>query len=169
MYGTGVDVWAVGCIMAELLLRVPFLPGESDLDQLTRIFSTLGTPNEENWPVRTFCKNPNVFPLKLVSCFLHQGLLSLPDFVQFKTFPVIPLRHIFTAAGDDLLQLLSRFLALHPLDRCTCSEALQMPYFRYTFWFLCFYMWIIIPFDYILLIAINQLQLQDLLYLYLHL
>lgn len=37
-YGTGIDMWAVGCILAELLLRVPFLPGESDLDQLTRIF-----------------------------------------------------------------------------------------------------------------------------------
>ncbi|KZS07948.1 Cyclin-dependent kinase 7 [Daphnia magna] len=107
MYGTGVDVWAVGCIMAELLLRVPFLPGESDLDQLTRIFSTMGTPTEDNWP----------------------GLHSLPDFVQFKAFPVIPLRHIFTAAADDLLQLLSRFLALNPAERCTCSEALQMPYF----------------------------------------
>lgn len=58
-------------------------------------------------------------------------MTSLPDFVQFKTFPVIPLRHIFTAAADDLLQLLSRFLALHPSDRCTCTEALQMPYFRY--------------------------------------
>lgn len=38
LYGTGVDMWAIGCILAELLLRVPFLPGESDLDQLTRIF-----------------------------------------------------------------------------------------------------------------------------------
>lgn len=38
LYGTGIDMWAVGCILAELLLRVPFLPGESDLDQLTRIF-----------------------------------------------------------------------------------------------------------------------------------
>lgn len=51
MYGTGVDIWAVGCILAELLLRVPFFPGESDLDQLTRIFNTMGTPNEDNWPV----------------------------------------------------------------------------------------------------------------------
>lgn len=50
-YGTGVDMWAVGCIIAELLLRVPFLPGESDLDQLTRIFQALGSPNEETWPV----------------------------------------------------------------------------------------------------------------------
>lgn len=38
LYGTGVDMWAVGCILAELLLRIPFLPGESDLDQLTKIF-----------------------------------------------------------------------------------------------------------------------------------
>lgn len=44
-------MWAVGCIIAELLLRVPFLPGESDLDQLTRIFQALGSPTEESWPV----------------------------------------------------------------------------------------------------------------------
>ncbi|XP_071586580.1 cyclin-dependent kinase 7 isoform X2 [Heliangelus exortis] len=50
MYGVGVDMWAVGCILAELLLRMPFLPGDSDLDQLTRIFETLGTPTEEQWP-----------------------------------------------------------------------------------------------------------------------
>ena len=34
----GVDIWAVGCILAELLLRVPFLAGDSDLDQLSKIF-----------------------------------------------------------------------------------------------------------------------------------
>lgn len=53
MYGTGVDIWAVGCILAELLLRVPFLPGISDLDQLSKITQALGTPNETNWPVST--------------------------------------------------------------------------------------------------------------------
>uniref|UniRef100_A0A673LJP7 Cyclin-dependent kinase 7 n=1 Tax=Sinocyclocheilus rhinocerous TaxID=307959 RepID=A0A673LJP7_9TELE len=51
MYGVGVDMWAVGCILAELLLRVPFLAGDSDLDQLTKIFEALGTPTEETWPV----------------------------------------------------------------------------------------------------------------------
>lgn len=50
-YGTGVDMWAIGCILAELLLRVPFLPGETDLDQLSRIFQVFGTPTEEIWPV----------------------------------------------------------------------------------------------------------------------
>lgn len=106
-YGTGVDMWAIGCILAELLLRVPFLPGDSDLDQLTKIFSALGTPTEENWP----------------------GLKYLPDYMQFKHLPGTPLEHIFTAASTDLLQLLEKLLALYPLNRCTCSEALQMSYF----------------------------------------
>ena len=51
LYGIGVDMWAMGCILAELLLRVPFLPGDSDLDQLSKIFETLGTPTEAEWPV----------------------------------------------------------------------------------------------------------------------
>lgn len=31
--------------------KVPFLPGSSDLDQLSKIFETLGTPSEDSWPV----------------------------------------------------------------------------------------------------------------------
>ena len=108
MYGTGIDIWAVGCILAELLLRTPFFPGESDLDQLTKIFQAMGTPTEETWP----------------------NIVSLQDFVQFKSFPGTPLRHIFTAAPDDMLQLLGRCLALNPSERCTCTESLQMAYFR---------------------------------------
>lgn len=106
-YGTGVDIWAVGCILAELLLRVPFLPGESDLDQLTKIFQALGTPTEENWP----------------------DLKALPDYIGFKPLPGTPLPHIFTAAGNDLIKLLGKLLALYPLNRCTATEALKMPYF----------------------------------------
>ncbi|XP_055844792.1 cyclin-dependent kinase 7 [Episyrphus balteatus] len=106
-YGTGIDIWAVGCILAELLLRVPFLPGDSDLDQLTKIFQAMGTPNEENWP----------------------NVKLLPDFMQFKVFPGTPLQHIFTAAPDDLIELAEKLLALCPSNRCTCSEALDMKYF----------------------------------------
>ncbi|XP_077285761.1 cyclin-dependent kinase 7 [Arctopsyche grandis] len=106
-YGTGVDMWAIGCILAELLLRVPFLPGESDLDQLTRIFQVLGTPNEDNWP----------------------GMTGLPDYIQFMQFTPTPFKHIFTAAPDDLLDLLNSLLSLCPLNRCTCTQALKMPYF----------------------------------------
>ena len=41
-YGPGVDMWAVGCIFAELMLRKPYLPGSSDIDQLGRIYSASG-------------------------------------------------------------------------------------------------------------------------------
>ncbi|KAH0539670.1 cyclin-dependent kinase 7 [Cotesia glomerata] len=107
LYGTGVDMWAVGCILAELLLRNPFLPGESDLDQLTRIFQTLGTPTEETWP----------------------GMTELTDFIQFKPFIGIPFSDIFTAVSADLLDLISSLLRINPSERCTCSQALQMPFF----------------------------------------
>lgn len=107
-YGTGVDIWAVGCILAELLLRMPFLPGDSDLDQLTKIFQALGTPTEETWP----------------------NVTKLPDYIQFKAFPGAPLHDYFTAASDDLLELAAKLLAMNPLNRCSCSEALRMEYFR---------------------------------------
>uniref|UniRef100_A0A671RJ22 Cyclin-dependent kinase 7 n=1 Tax=Sinocyclocheilus anshuiensis TaxID=1608454 RepID=A0A671RJ22_9TELE len=107
MYGVGVDMWAVGCILAELLLRVPFLAGDSDLDQLTKIFEALGTPTEETWP----------------------GLSSLPDYVSFKLFPGTPLEHIFSAAGDDLLELLKGLFTFNPCTRTTASQALKMKYF----------------------------------------
>uniref|UniRef100_A0A8C7ZST4 Cyclin-dependent kinase 7 n=1 Tax=Oryzias sinensis TaxID=183150 RepID=A0A8C7ZST4_9TELE len=107
MYGVGVDMWAVGCILAELLLRIPFLAGDSDLDQLTKIFEALGTATDETWP----------------------GMSSLPDFVSFKIFPGTPLEHIFSAAGDDLLELLQGLFTFNPSTRTTATQALKMKYF----------------------------------------
>ncbi|XP_033634689.1 cyclin-dependent kinase 7-like isoform X1 [Asterias rubens] len=107
IYGVGVDMWALGCILAELLLRLPFLPGESDLDQLTRIFQTLGTVTEEQWP----------------------GMSLLPDYIEFKKFPGTPLMDIFSAATDDLLEVLAALLCINPSKRCTASQALKMKYF----------------------------------------
>lgn len=107
LYGTCIDMWAVGCILAELLLRVPFLPGESDLDQLTKIFQVFGNPTEDNWP----------------------GSKSLLDYVEFKPFVPVPLKHIFTAAADDLLDVISALLVLDPIKRKDCAEVLKMPFF----------------------------------------
>lgn len=106
-YGTGIDMWAVGCIFAELLLRVPFLQGESDLGQLSKIFETLGTPTDEDWP----------------------GLRDLSDFVEFKKFPRIPLADIFSAAGDDLLNLIESLFFYDPVKRVTGTECLKHKYF----------------------------------------
>jgi len=106
-YGVGVDIWAVGCILAELLLRVPFLAGETDLDQLGKIFLCMGTPTEDTWP----------------------GVTQLPDYIQFKHSPGTPLADIFTAAGDDLLHLLEHLVKLCPLKRFDSTTALKSSYF----------------------------------------
>jgi len=41
----------MGTILVELVLRVPFLSGDSDADQLKKTFHAMGTPTEEDWPV----------------------------------------------------------------------------------------------------------------------
>lgn len=100
-------MWAVGCILAELLLRIPFVAGDTDLDQLAKIFQAMGTPTEETWP----------------------GHSKLPDFVQFRSYPATPWEDIFTAATPDLIDLMSSLLNLDPMRRCKCPGALKMPYF----------------------------------------
>jgi serine/threonine protein kinase len=45
-YCTPVDIWAIGCIFVEMVTRKPLFPGDSEIDQLMRIFRVLGTPNE---------------------------------------------------------------------------------------------------------------------------
>lgn len=50
-YGFGVDLWAAGCIIAELINLSPLFPGQNDIDQLSCVLNTLGTPDENEWPV----------------------------------------------------------------------------------------------------------------------
>jgi serine/threonine protein kinase len=48
-YSYNSDVFAVGCVMAELYLLKPLFPGQSEIDQLERIFKILGTPKPDQW------------------------------------------------------------------------------------------------------------------------
>lgn len=50
LYGPAVDIWSIGCIFVELLTKRALFPGDSEIDQLFRIFRTLGTPDETIWP-----------------------------------------------------------------------------------------------------------------------
>ncbi|CAL9136955.1 cyclin-dependent kinase [Musa troglodytarum] len=106
-YGAGVDVWAAGCIFAELLLRRPFLQGSSDIDQLGKIFAALGTPKPSQWP----------------------DMVYLPDYVEYQYVPVPPLRTLFPTASDDALDLLSKMFIYDPKARITVQQALEHRYF----------------------------------------
>ena len=60
-YSASVDTWSIGCILAEMLTRRPLFPGDSKIDQLFRIFRSLGTPSKASWPGVT--KLPDVKPV----------------------------------------------------------------------------------------------------------
>ncbi|XP_053667629.1 cyclin-dependent kinase 2 [Anopheles marshallii] len=49
-YSVGVDTWSLGCIFAEMILKRPLFPGDSEIDQLFKIFRQMGTPDESRWP-----------------------------------------------------------------------------------------------------------------------
>ncbi|KAL3108396.1 hypothetical protein niasHT_015318 [Heterodera trifolii] len=49
-YNSPIDLWALGCIMAELYMLRPLFPGTSELDQIFKIVNILGTPRREEWP-----------------------------------------------------------------------------------------------------------------------
>ena len=56
-YTVALDMWSVGCIFGEMLAGKPLLPGEGEVDQISKIFKLVGVPSEERWP--GFSKLPN--------------------------------------------------------------------------------------------------------------
>ena len=102
-YGTPVDVWSVGCILAETATARPLFPGDSEIDQLFKIFRVRGTPNDHVWP--GVSRLPNY---KLEFPQWHEQLLV-------KAAPALTL---------PALDLLGRCLAYEPSSRITAREAL---------------------------------------------
>lgn len=112
-YGTEVDMWSVGCILGELLLKSPVLPGSNEVDQLSRIFSLCGLPEEKTWP--SFFRLPNAPSLKLPR---EQRTTQSFDRARFP---------FLSAAGVDLLTSL---LSLNPEGRPTAQIVLAHAYFK---------------------------------------
>jgi serine/threonine protein kinase len=57
-YTIAVDMWSVGCIFYEMIKLVPLFQASEDIEMIDRIFSVLGTPNDQMWP--GFSQLPNV-------------------------------------------------------------------------------------------------------------
>lgn len=110
--GAKVDAWSAGCVVAEIGLRRPLFRGESDLDQLARIFQVVGVPTETEW----------------------SGVASLRKFVTFSTSAREPLTlrthlQLHNRLPADLVDLVLGLLALDPKRRDSATAALDRPYF----------------------------------------
>lgn len=108
-YTKGVDMWSLGCILAELLLGKPVFPGTSTLNQLDRVMEVIGRPTQDD--------------IDAIDCPLAQTMLeSLP--------PTKPkrLRDVFPTASDESLDLLKSLLQFNPNKRLTAEQALRHPY-----------------------------------------
>ncbi|XP_053425539.1 cyclin-dependent kinase 3 isoform X2 [Nycticebus coucang] len=107
-YSTAVDVWSIGCIFAEMVTRKALFPGDSEIDQLFRIFRTLGTPSEATWP----------------------GVTQLPDYKgSFPKWTRKGLVEIVPSLEPEGKDLLMHLLQYDPSQRISAKAALAHPYF----------------------------------------
>src|SRR5271169_2495144 len=104
-----VDLWSVGCILAELLGGRPFFKGRDYVDQLNQILHILGTPNEETLS-------------RIGSPRAQEYVRNLP-FMPKRAFP-----SLFPNANPDALDLLDQMLAFDPSSRISVETALEHPY-----------------------------------------
>uniref|UniRef100_A0A7N0UWT6 cyclin-dependent kinase n=1 Tax=Kalanchoe fedtschenkoi TaxID=63787 RepID=A0A7N0UWT6_KALFE len=116
-YSTAIDMWSLGCIMAELLSKKPLFDGKTEFEQLDKIFRTLGTPSEAIWP--GYSKLPGV----KVNFVKHQYNLLRKKFpaTSFTGSPVL---------SDTGFDLLNKLLTYDPDKRITAEAALNHDWFR---------------------------------------
>ncbi|CAK92511.1 unnamed protein product (macronuclear) [Paramecium tetraurelia] len=107
-YSLGVDIWSVGCILTEMVEKHGLFCGDSEIDQIFKIFQYHGTPTVQDWP----------------------NLADLPDFKPtFPRFRPTPPEQFFKNFDKVGLDLVTKMIALDPAKRIYVKEAMKHPFF----------------------------------------
>ncbi|BGO91852.1 hypothetical protein NBRC10512_007650 [Rhodotorula toruloides] len=108
-YTTAIDIWSVGCVLAELLGGRPIFKGKDYIDQLNIVLHFLGTPSDRT--------------LRRV------GSPRAQDYIRSLPYKLgVPLVQLFPQANPLALDLLAKLLAFDPHERISCEDALLHPY-----------------------------------------
>ncbi|CAI5673518.1 unnamed protein product [Oreochromis niloticus] len=109
-YSSPIDLWAVGCIMAELYTLRPLFPGNSEVDEIFKICQVLGTVKKTDWPEG------------------HQ----LATAMNFRFPQCVPthLKTLIPNASNEAITLMKDLLHWDPKKRPTAAQALRYPYFQ---------------------------------------
>ncbi|XP_078395278.1 serine/threonine-protein kinase MAK isoform X2 [Cetorhinus maximus] len=109
-YSSPIDIWAVGCIMAELYTLRPLFPGTSEVDEIFKICQVLGTPKKSDWP---------------------EGYqLSAAMNFRFPQCVPIHLKTLIPNASNEAIQLMKGTLHWDPKKRPNSGQVLRYPYFQ---------------------------------------
>ncbi|XP_050544358.1 cyclin-dependent kinase 20-like isoform X2 [Daktulosphaira vitifoliae] len=108
-YNQSIDMWSVGCIIAEMFTKTPLFPGDTDLEQIAMVVHYLGTPNNNTWPNRN----------------------EMPDFnkLKFTQCSPIPMKHLLPDINKNLVNLIESLIMYDSYKRLDASEALKHSYF----------------------------------------
>ena len=109
-YNSPIDIWGLGCIMAEMYLHPqPLFCGSNEKEVLFKICSVLGTPTYDTW-------NDGIQQANIVG-------------IKFPTNPGIDLEKIITGASSEAIDLIKQMLQWDPNKRATAKALLKHPFF----------------------------------------
>ena len=110
-YTAAVDMWSIGCIFAELLMRKPLFPGKNFVHQLQLIFDVIGTPS----PSETgYIKNSQALQ------FLKSLQMKAP----------IDLSQLFAGVEPEAVDFVQRCMQFNTNVRMSIHEAVDHPLFK---------------------------------------
>ena len=110
-YNSPVDIWAVGCIMAEMYMHpMPLFYGASEKEVFIKICTTLGSPNKSNW---------------------HEGVNQASKIgMKYPQSSGTDLANIVIGASPEAIDLMKQMLKWAPNARASAASLLNHPFFN---------------------------------------